>query len=144
MKARRRISSLLIVVALSLSLLITGASTSALANACAVYPGTDAITIELGPPLDGVITPISVPETPNGLVGVCVDATGNPNPTTLLPEINPCTSDCVLASWQGVTTDPVTVTVTTYVGGQASARSFTIPGGSKGSFCIKIGSASCP
>lgn len=137
-----RIRTMLCVAALSVGgVLFQAAPASA---ACAVYPGTNEIRIWIGggdPPTRGI------PATPYGLVGICVDVAGDPSPQvgtnlTVTPGEN-CGIPCLVVAYDGVSTNPVTITVTVIVNNVPTSVPVTLPGGAYGSFCINAGMP-CP
>ncbi len=137
---KKRIAAVCGVAAVATGLLVVQAP-PALA-ACAIYPGTNAIIIEIGGrPV------LKIPATPEGLVGVCaeVETGGTPQvDSDVTVEVGEsCGVPCFVVAWDGVTTGPVTVRLTVYSGGSGDPVEHTFPGENVGEFCFKAG-MTCP
>lgn len=111
--------------------------------ACAIYPGTNEIEIQIG---DGPGL-ARIPATPGGLVGVCVDVEAAPDPqidTDPTIEVGEgCGIPCFVVAWDGVSAGSITVRVTVIVNNQPTTVEHTIPAQAVGSFCINAGMP-CP
>lgn len=107
--------------------------------ACAIYPGTNEIEIQIG---DGA--PFAfIPATPAGVVGVCVDVEATPDPQ-IDPDVTVeigegCGTPCFVVAWDGISTGAITVHVTVIVDNDPTTFVHTIPGQGIGSFCINAG-----
>jgi hypothetical protein len=140
----RRLSGLIAVLTLASTFVLMAPSPAS--AACATYPGTNEIRISFDPPLDQFFSDIVVPGTPSGLVQVCVDVSGTLNPQASIPTADTpsgCGIPCFYVSWDGVSNDPMTVSVSVTAGDVTVSKTATIPGGAKGGFCIKAGTT-CP
>lgn len=138
----RSVRSSFAVAALTCGIVFAGAP--AASAACATYPGTNEIVIKVGSgdPL------MSIAPTPSGLVGVCVDVIGEPNPSVdpdVTVEVYPqgCGTPCFVLAWDGVSTGPVTVRVTVTVDKTTTTVERVVGGQGDGSFCINAGTP-CP
>lgn len=136
----KALKSILAVAALASGMTVAAASPAA--AACAVYPGTNEITIRIGSgdPLT------SIQPTPSGLVGICVDVIGGPNlvideeVTVDFPE--GC-GNCFVLAWDGVSWGAGIVRITVIVDNQSTTIEHPIGGNNDGSFCINSGTP-CP
>lgn len=140
---RTRVTALMSTVALLWSLISIAAPTPALAS-CVVWPGTNEIVITWSDQID--IGTVVIPGTPAGLVGICVDVQGSPNPQVADPYVDVCGNGtpCFVVSWDGVSTDPVTVSVTIYVDGTPTTFGETIQATGAGKICIQSGTNCTP
>jgi hypothetical protein len=107
--------------------------------ACAMSPAVNPISIgELE------LTPAVAPD----IVGVCAEVVGNADPevgtdVTVEPGLG-CGIPCFVVAWDGVTiTEPITISITVYVGGSATTVERTVPAGSSGQICLHAGMP-CP
>lgn len=142
----RRLSGLTAVLTLAATFVLMAPTPASAAPLCATYPGTNEIRIEFGPPLDQFFKDIVVPATPGGLVQVCYGGTGSIDPQTSPPAADAppgCGVPCFYVSWDGVSNGPVALTVSVTVGSISQSKTVTIPGGSKGGFCVNAGTP-CP
>ena len=110
--------------------------------ACVTNPTTNPITIDPGPPFE---EPIVIPGVSEGIVAACVEVEGNPDPqvdTNPTVDVVPfgCGAPCFVVEWDGVTTQPVTIS-----GGVGDAGAFqrTVPGRTVGELCVNAGQP-CP
>ncbi|HEX2293689.1 MAG TPA: hypothetical protein VHN37_00070 [Actinomycetota bacterium] len=140
---KRSISLKTWVAAVALASGVVAVVPSPASAACAIYPGTNEITIRIGSgdPL------MRIEPTPSGLVGLCVEVSGTPTPT-VDPDVTVdfpegCSSPCFVIAWDGVSTAPVLVRVTVIVDNQPTTIERTLVGQEEGSFCINSG-APCP
>lgn len=138
---RKRVTALLSASVLCWVALAASIPTQALAS-CAVWPGTNPITITPHP----AINPVEVPGTDQGMVGFCVSVEGSPDPQVDgEPHVDTppgCGIPCFVVSWDGVTTSPFTITITVYRSGNPQSTELTVPGGST-PICINAGTP-CP
>jgi hypothetical protein len=141
-RGRKRLRSILLITTMTTGGILVAAPPAH--AVCGTVGGTNPITIHIGPLED----PIRIPGTPV-LATLCVTASveGDPNPqvdpdVTVEPGSG-CGFPCFVVAWGGVSTGPVTVTVTATVNGEPVTVQRTLPGEGYGAICVNAGMP-CP
>ena len=141
-RGRARVGRIFVITAILIGASVVGATPAH--AACATIGGTNPITIYIGPLED----PVRIPGTPV-LATLCVTASveGDPqlqvDPDVTVELGSGCGFPCFVVAWDGVSTGPITVTVTVTVNDQTTTVQRTLPGDGYGAICINAGMP-CP